>query len=167
MKTAAQAQFGDFQTPLDLACQVTRFLSVNGVSPSVVVEPTCGAGNFLVASIRTFGGGIPYYGFDINPDHVNTTRDALTRQRGGSDASQMTDDTSGIGLNAPETGVTCSHMAIPLIDGGAAYTLGVLVSPCLVSDRIRFRMGSCDFRALQKPRVPSDRQRERHAGRVG
>lgn len=84
MKTTAQTQFGDFQTPLDLACQVTRFLSVGGVSPSAVIEPTCGAGNFLVASIRTFGGGIPHYGFDINPDHVNTARDALARQQGGS-----------------------------------------------------------------------------------
>ena len=80
MKTTAQTQFGDFQTPIDLACQVTQFLSTNGVSPSAVIEPTCGVGNFLVASMRTFGGGIPYYGFDINPDHVDTARDALVGQ---------------------------------------------------------------------------------------
>ena len=83
MKTAAQTQFGDFQTPVDLACQVTRFLRASGVSPSAVVEPTCGVGNFLVASIRTFGARIPHYGFDINPDHVNTARDVLAGQGGG------------------------------------------------------------------------------------
>ena len=83
MKTTAQTQFGDFQTPVELACQVTQFLHATGVSPSAVVEPTCGVGNFLVASIRTFGDGIPHYGFDINPEHVNTARDALARQRGG------------------------------------------------------------------------------------
>ena len=83
MKTAAQTQFGDFQTPIDLACQVTQFLSANGVSPSAVIEPTCGVGNFLVASMRTFGVGIPHYGFDVNPGHVDTARDALTGQGGG------------------------------------------------------------------------------------
>ena len=83
MKTTAQTQFGDFQTPIDLACQVTQFLSANGVSPSAVIEPTCGVGNFLLASIRTFGDGIPYHGFDINPDHIDTARDALAGQEGG------------------------------------------------------------------------------------
>ena len=83
MKTTAQTQFGDFQTPIDLACQVTRFLSANGVSPTAVVEPTCGVGNFLVASMRTFGGGIPHYGFDINPGHVGTAKDVLAGQGGG------------------------------------------------------------------------------------
>ena len=83
MKTTAQTQFGDFQTPIDLACQVTQFLSAKGVSPSAVIEPTCGVGNFLLASLRTFGGGIPYHGFDINPDHIDTARDALAGQEGG------------------------------------------------------------------------------------
>ena len=55
MKTLAQHQFGDFQTPVDLACEVTRFLRTSGISPSAVIEPTCGVGNFLVASMRTFG----------------------------------------------------------------------------------------------------------------
>ena len=55
MKTLAQHQFGDFQTPVDLACEVTRFLRTSGVSPSAVIEPTCGVGNFLVASMRAFG----------------------------------------------------------------------------------------------------------------
>jgi len=83
MKTTAQTQFGDFQTPVDLAFQVTQFLSANGVSPSAVVEPTCGAGNFLVASMRTFGARIPHYGFDVNPGHVNTAKDVLAGQAAG------------------------------------------------------------------------------------
>ena len=83
MKTTTQTQFGDFQTPVDLAFQVTQFLSTNGISPAVVVEPTCGVGNFLVASMRTFGDGIPHYGFDVNPEHVNAAKDALAGQGGG------------------------------------------------------------------------------------
>lgn len=83
MKSTAQTQFGDFQTPVDLAFQVTQFLHAAGASPSAVIEPTCGVGNFLVASIRTFGGGIPHYGFDVNPDHVCTARDVLAGQKNG------------------------------------------------------------------------------------
>ena len=83
MKTLAQHQFGDFQTPVDLACEVTRFLRTSGVSPSAVIEPTCGVGNFLVASMRTFGGDIPYYGFDISPDHIEAARANLAGQEGG------------------------------------------------------------------------------------
>jgi hypothetical protein len=82
MKSTAQTQFGDFQTPVVLACQVTQFLHDAGVSPTVVIEPTCGVGNFLVASLQTFGDGIPHYGFDINPDHVNTAKDVLAGHGG-------------------------------------------------------------------------------------
>lgn len=83
MKTMTQTQYGDFQTPVELACQVTQFLRAAGVSPSAVIEPTCGVGNFLIASIRTFGGDVPHYGFDVNPDHINTARDVLARQECG------------------------------------------------------------------------------------
>ncbi|MFQ5853193.1 MAG: SAM-dependent DNA methyltransferase [Candidatus Binatia bacterium] len=82
MKTRTQTQFGDFQTPVDLAQQVIQFLSASGVSPSVVIEPTCGLGNFLIASIGTFGGNIKHYGFDINPNYINRAKDALARLKG-------------------------------------------------------------------------------------
>ncbi len=71
MKSKTQTQFGDFQTPVDLACQVVRLLRARGVSPAVVVEPTCGIGNFLIASTKTFRNNVRYYGFDINPGHIN------------------------------------------------------------------------------------------------
>ncbi|MDE0085147.1 MAG: SAM-dependent DNA methyltransferase [Candidatus Poribacteria bacterium] len=71
MKSRIQTQFGDFQTPIDLAYQVVELLRARGISPVTVVEPTCGWGNFLVASINTFGGQVKYFGFDVNSEHIN------------------------------------------------------------------------------------------------
>lgn len=82
MKTLKTVEFGDFQTPIELARRVTQFLSANGVFPSVVVEPTCGLGNFLVASVETFGQNITYYGFDINAEYVQRTKQALASLNG-------------------------------------------------------------------------------------
>lgn len=47
-------EFGDFQTPIDLAETITQKLASLGVKPDIVVEPSCGIGNFLLASSKTF-----------------------------------------------------------------------------------------------------------------
>ena len=44
-------EFGDFQTPIELAKEIVEFLKARGVSPCAVLEPTCGLGSFLVSSI--------------------------------------------------------------------------------------------------------------------
>jgi hypothetical protein len=51
MKTLAGIEFGDFQTPLDLAKDICALLARQGLEPKVVIEPTCGTGAFLVAAI--------------------------------------------------------------------------------------------------------------------
>ena len=50
----AQIEFGDFQTPLELAKRVCQKLIELGVSPVTVIEPTCGVGAFVEASAITF-----------------------------------------------------------------------------------------------------------------
>jgi len=47
-------EWGDFQTPPSLAKQVCQYLCEFGVAPTVVVEPTYGLGNFILASLETF-----------------------------------------------------------------------------------------------------------------
>jgi hypothetical protein len=64
--------FGDFQTPLDLARRVCRLLSKRGLCPASVVEPTCGTGHFLLASVEQFSGLKQVRGFDINPGNVQS-----------------------------------------------------------------------------------------------
>lgn len=49
-----RAEYGDFQTNEELTNKVTKYLSTKNVSPKIVIEPTCGKGNFIIASLRTF-----------------------------------------------------------------------------------------------------------------
>ena len=45
-------EFGDYQTPRFFAAKVCNFLKEYiGIHPSVVIEPTCGKGNFLFESL--------------------------------------------------------------------------------------------------------------------
>lgn len=48
-------EFGDYQTPLKFAEKVCNYLKENlNLCPEIIVEPTCGTGNFLKASLHTF-----------------------------------------------------------------------------------------------------------------
>jgi len=70
-KSAIDRQFGDFQTPLDLARMVCNLLYKQGVRPVSILEPTCGWGNFLLAAFDTFDSVRKAIGMDINPEYVN------------------------------------------------------------------------------------------------
>ena len=67
-------EFGDFQTPDTLARGVCKTLHRLGVSPESIVEPTCGKGSFLRASVDAFPECTMFLGFEINSDYVETTR---------------------------------------------------------------------------------------------
>ena len=49
-----RAEYGDFQTNSDLANKVTLYLASKNISPEVIIEPTCGKGNFIIASLHNF-----------------------------------------------------------------------------------------------------------------
>jgi hypothetical protein len=51
---SSKIAYGDFQTPLDLALAVCKLLRKQGVDPASVIEPTCGKGNFVIASLQVF-----------------------------------------------------------------------------------------------------------------
>ena len=53
-KSTVKKSYGDFQTPPDLADRVCRLLTAQGVNPRVLIEPTCGIGNFIWAGLRHF-----------------------------------------------------------------------------------------------------------------
>ena len=46
-------EYGDFQTPYDLAFQVCNVLKSWGIKPNSILEPTCGTGNFLTCLLYT------------------------------------------------------------------------------------------------------------------
>jgi hypothetical protein len=70
-------EFGDFQTPASLARQVCKLLAARRVAPTSILEPTCGAGSFLLAALDHFPGLKRALGVEINPDHVNRLTAAL------------------------------------------------------------------------------------------
>ncbi len=77
MSRKKQGEFGDFQTPDALAQQVAQFIKQIFPTPSVVVEPTCGVGSFLSASLQQFGTHAVYYGFEINETYISIVQETL------------------------------------------------------------------------------------------
>lgn len=65
-----QIEYGDFQTPLALAEQVCKKLYSLGVSPDIIIEPTCGVGAFVEASASIFMEATEIIGVEINPDYL-------------------------------------------------------------------------------------------------
>jgi hypothetical protein len=63
-------EYGDFQTNLDLANQVTLYLAAKGISPEIVLEPTCGKGNFIIASLHNFKNIKSIFGVEIYKPYV-------------------------------------------------------------------------------------------------
>jgi len=63
-------EYGDFQTPISLARTVCRKLYQLGCRPTVLVEPTCGRGNFVVAALETFPSIRSVYALDIQERYV-------------------------------------------------------------------------------------------------
>lgn len=69
-KSIDKWQFGDFQTPINLAKKVVEVLKRNhGINPDVIIEPTCGKGAFVCASCEGFEDS-NILGFEINPEYV-------------------------------------------------------------------------------------------------
>lgn len=67
-------EFGDFQTPINLAREVCTLIAQTGFQPVSILEPTCGTGSFLLASLETFPSPLYALGFEINPGYVERTR---------------------------------------------------------------------------------------------
>ena len=67
-------EYGDFQTNSDLAHKVTLHLDSKNISPEVVIEPTCGKGNFIIASLHNFKNIKYIFGVEIYKPYVWETK---------------------------------------------------------------------------------------------
>ncbi|MBN1251803.1 MAG: SAM-dependent methyltransferase [Bacteroidales bacterium] len=64
-------EYGDFQTPLELAIEVVNLIDKIVGRPSMVIEPTCGIGNFIQAAHQVWGDSTQYNGYEINKNYYN------------------------------------------------------------------------------------------------
>jgi hypothetical protein len=70
-------EYGDFQTNSELSLKITNHLALNIPPPEVIVEPTCGKGNFIIASLITFSSIKEVYGIEIYRPYVWETKFAI------------------------------------------------------------------------------------------
>lgn len=74
-----KTEYGDWQTNLSLAVAVCEHLKAKGLRPQVVIEPTCGIGNFILAALLTFDGIEDVYGIEITKPYLDRLRETLER----------------------------------------------------------------------------------------
>jgi hypothetical protein len=70
-------EFGDFQTPDQLALDICTRLNALDIQPDVVIEPTCGVGAFVVAAAQSFPQAQQILGFEVNQNYLNKLEDRL------------------------------------------------------------------------------------------
>jgi hypothetical protein len=72
--TINRREFGDYQTNSILSKSVTDYIATKNDKIEFVLEPTCGEGNFILASIKTFPKLKKIVGIEIYPMYVLNTK---------------------------------------------------------------------------------------------
>ncbi|MBK9441778.1 MAG: SAM-dependent methyltransferase [Comamonadaceae bacterium] len=65
-----RAEFGDFQTPDELAHACCLKLASLGISPDIIIEPTCGVGAFVIAANTVFPRVKEIFGYELNSEYL-------------------------------------------------------------------------------------------------
>jgi hypothetical protein len=79
-KSKEKAEFGDFQTPSNLAQDVCTLLVRRGINPISIVEPTCGVGNILLAAATTFPNATTVVGLELAEVYANILRKIIGKR---------------------------------------------------------------------------------------
>ena len=72
-----RGEFGDWQTNMDLALSICRMIKEDGFDPQVIIEPTCGKGNFIIAALMVFDTIECVYGIDIYEPYIEDLKSKL------------------------------------------------------------------------------------------
>lgn len=65
-----RSEYGDFQTNMTLTTAVTKVLLKKNITPEIVIEPTCGKGNFILAALQSFPSIKQIIGIEIYEPYV-------------------------------------------------------------------------------------------------
>lgn len=74
-----KGEYGDWQTNLPLAISVCKQIKKQGIRPQVIVEPTCGQGNFIIAALLTFDSIEDVYGIEIYKPYLDALNEKLQK----------------------------------------------------------------------------------------
>ncbi len=77
MSKTVRTEYGDFQTNAGLANAICQKLAAAGVRPQVVIEPTFGQGNFIVAALQHFPTVEKIYGVEIHQPYCQQAEQAV------------------------------------------------------------------------------------------
>jgi len=69
MKKSKKIDLGDFQTPIPLTDRICRYISSKEFKPQILIEPTCGAGNFVFSAIKYFPSLKLVYCVELQPKY--------------------------------------------------------------------------------------------------
>jgi hypothetical protein len=73
----SQAEYGDYQTNKQLALSVCNLLKDKHIKPQVLIEPTCGKGNFILSAIQIFDSLEQVFGIEIQDKYIWQLKFAL------------------------------------------------------------------------------------------
>lgn len=73
-------QFGDFQTPLELAAKVCQIAKLHVPAPKCIIEPTCGIGRILSRAQLDFPSAKILLGADINNAYLEQAKQSISAQ---------------------------------------------------------------------------------------
>lgn len=68
--TKDRAEYGDFQTNNDLTEKIVSSLKNRDINPQVIIEPTCGKGNFIIAALNGFNNIEKIFGIEIYEPYI-------------------------------------------------------------------------------------------------
>ena len=66
----SRVEYGDFQTNKQLAESVCKYLHNKNISPKILLEPTCGKGNFILSAIKRFSSLEQVFGIEIQEKYL-------------------------------------------------------------------------------------------------
>jgi len=69
-----RAEYGDFQTPQKLCDLTCKLLQTKNINPQLIIEPTCGKGNFIISAFNHFPKIEYVFGIEIYPQYVWETK---------------------------------------------------------------------------------------------
>ncbi len=69
-----RTEYGDYQTNRNLSDKVCNLLKNQNTTPEIIIEPTCGKGNFIISSLKTFNNIKNIYGVEIYKPYVWETK---------------------------------------------------------------------------------------------